>query len=394
MRDSQSLFDQLLAFGGKTIGSADVHRLLGTAPDERLIELGEELVNRKHAQALVLFDEAMQSGVQVGELTDQLLAYFRDLMVLAAGAGEALLLSVADEQRANLARQASAAGLQTVLAALQILAETKYRMKGAAFSRVLLELALVRIGTLDQLDNLSELVSQLRQGQSGGGSPAAPSVARATAAPSRERIEPSTQAGRCAAGPDRTAVGLGGETANQDVSEVWRSNLGDAVPEPIKTNVAPPHSSTESSVQPVATMPFEPGREAQIWTQVLAILSDMTKTHAKNVSRAAISGPNTLVLMFPKGYHLSKQYLERSPEQIRRIENALEHVVGAAIRVSLAEDDRESSAPREPRKEAPLANANNAPEPERDALVRRAMSVFGATVVKTESGVAPAGNQE
>src|SRR6185295_1182734 len=39
MRDSQSLFDQLLAFGGKVIDAADVHRLLGTAPDDRLVEI-------------------------------------------------------------------------------------------------------------------------------------------------------------------------------------------------------------------------------------------------------------------------------------------------------------------------------------------------------------------
>src|SRR5579872_4618574 len=46
LRDSQSLFDQLLAFGGKSIDAADVHRLLGTAPDERLVDLGQALVGR------------------------------------------------------------------------------------------------------------------------------------------------------------------------------------------------------------------------------------------------------------------------------------------------------------------------------------------------------------
>src|SRR5262249_43301318 len=81
-------------------------------------------------------------------------------------------------------------GLQTIIAAAQILAETKNRMKGAVFSRVLLELALVRIATLDQLDNLAELIGQLRPGKSTGGGPAAPSVARATATP------PQRQAGR------------------------------------------------------------------------------------------------------------------------------------------------------------------------------------------------------
>src|SRR5579863_1943194 len=102
MRSEESLFDQLLAFGGKTIGAADVHRLLGTAPDERLVDLGQALVNRDRSRVLALFDEALQSGVQISELTEQLLAFFRDLMVLACGAADAPLLSLGDEQRSAL----------------------------------------------------------------------------------------------------------------------------------------------------------------------------------------------------------------------------------------------------------------------------------------------------
>src|SRR5262245_29918999 len=187
MRDSQSLFDQLLAFGGKSIQAADVHRLLGTAPDERLVELGTALLDRQPAQVLKKLDGALASGVQAGELTDQLLTYFRDLMVLACGAHDATLLSVDDEQRSILTKQAAGAGsgLQTILAAAQILAETKNRMKGATFSRLLLELALVRIATLDQLDSVAELIGQLRQGKAPPGGPAVPSVARTTAVPSK-----------------------------------------------------------------------------------------------------------------------------------------------------------------------------------------------------------------
>src|SRR5205807_3752135 len=39
MRDAQSLLDQLLAFGGERLTSEQVHRLLGTAPDDRIVEL-------------------------------------------------------------------------------------------------------------------------------------------------------------------------------------------------------------------------------------------------------------------------------------------------------------------------------------------------------------------
>jgi DNA polymerase-3 subunit gamma/tau len=406
MRDSQSLFDQLLAFGGKAISPADVHRLLGTAPDDRLIELGEALVGRQPARALVLFDEAMQSGAQVSELADQLLAYFRDLMVLASGAAEALLLSVADEQRCHLAKQAAATGLQSVLAALQILAETKYRMKGAAFSRVLFELALVRIGTLDQLDDLRELVGRLRQGQAGGAGPAAPSVARATSPPSTGILSSRATLTRATGHELPSATSPDSPPRPADSSATLDSSNGSSGPALLDLgrpnrgqllSVDPASHLDPLSVASVAGIPFEPGREHEIWTQVLTLLSDMTKTNAKNVSRTAISGPNTLVLTFPKGYHLSKQYLERSPEHLGRVEKALELVVGRPIRVTLAVDNSAPTARETPTKkpvEQLSTSSAKIPEPASDPLVQRAMAVFGATVIKTESGIGPARNQE
>ncbi len=361
MRDSQSLFDQLLAFGGKTIGAADVHRLLGTAPDERLVDLGQALVSRERSRVLELFDAALQSGVQISELTDQLLAFFRDLMVLACGASEAPFLSVGDEQRGALTKQAASAGLQTILAALQILAETKHRMKGATFSRVLLELALIRIGSLDQLDDLAELVGRLRQGSGGLGGPAVPSVARVTAGPSLTEKKPVS--------------------ANPTAPEQPRD---------------PPQSGPCENVVPKELIPFEAGRESDILSQVLLLLSDMAKSNAKNVSSAAISGPNTLVLTFPKSYHFSKQFFDKSPEQLKRVEKAIEQVVGRPVQASLAVDESNAQAP-EIRIDSPARESRPDAEPrqqqlaeaERDVLVQRALSVFGATVVKTERGVAP-----
>lgn len=374
MRDSQSLFDQLLAFGGKKITAADVHRLLGTAPDERLIELVRALLARERAQVLAIFDAALSAGVQVSEFTDQLVACFRDLMVLACGAGQATLLSVADEQRKSLEEQASRAGLQTILAALQILAESKNRMKGVAFSRVLLELALIRISTLDELDNLAELVGQVRQGKPVSPQPAVPGVGRTTS-PVAKPAAPASQA------PIR-------DPSSRD--EAPRGTTGSGPPE---MNTQTPAagdlnqgSDPAGTVHALDTIPLEPGRESDIWTQVLSDLSDMAKANAKNVSRAAISGPNGLVLTFPKSYHFSKQYFERSPEQLSKIERALQRVVGRAIRVDLALD--ETAVPRSEQSDSADVRAvdRKIVEAERDPLVQRALAVFGASVVRVESG--------
>lgn len=162
MRDSQSIFDQLLAFGEENISAVDVHRLLGTASDDRLIDIGQALVDRDKAKSIDSFHEALDGGVQLGELTDQLLFYLRDLMILASEAASVDLLSVAPISRELLQKQAETWGLQSIVAAMQILSDAKGRMQRVTYGRALAELALVRIAMLEDLSNISELVDRLR----------------------------------------------------------------------------------------------------------------------------------------------------------------------------------------------------------------------------------------
>jgi DNA polymerase III subunit gamma/tau len=165
MRDSQSIFDQLLAFGEENISAVDVHRLLGTASDDRLIDIGQALVDRDKAKAIDSFHAALDGGVQLGELTDQLLFYLRDLMILASEATSVGLLSVAPISREMLQKQAEAWGLQTIVAAMQILSDTKGRMQRVTYGRALAELALVRIAMLEDLTSISGLIDKLRSGE-------------------------------------------------------------------------------------------------------------------------------------------------------------------------------------------------------------------------------------
>lgn len=165
MRDSQSIFDQLLASADKRISAAEVHRLLGTASDERLIELFAAIISRQRAQTLTLFSQALADGAQLGEFTDQILVYLRDLMVLAAEATNVPLLSVSENNRAPLTQQAQSWGLNTIVAALQIISEAKLKVQRVTFGRAIIELSLIRLTLLEQLQSLDALLSELTSPQ-------------------------------------------------------------------------------------------------------------------------------------------------------------------------------------------------------------------------------------
>src|SRR5437588_4530733 len=64
MRDAESLLDQVLSFGGEQLTADQVHRLLGTAHDERVLALAAAVVDHDPARALDLLAIQMEYGLQ------------------------------------------------------------------------------------------------------------------------------------------------------------------------------------------------------------------------------------------------------------------------------------------------------------------------------------------
>jgi DNA polymerase-3 subunit gamma/tau len=381
MRDSQSLFDQVLAFGSETIAADDVHRLLGTAPDQRLIELMDAVISRQRGKVLELFHAALASGVQLGELTDQLLSYVRDLLVLSTGAAGVPLLSVADEKSPLLQQQAGAWGLRTIAAALQILADTKGRMQRVNYGRPLAELALIRLSLLEDLDSLEQLIQQVKSGAPTGGN-AAPAGARPMPAASGGGGTP-----RSAAPPERAP------------SDRRLSLPPAAMPgEPPAPRAAPPSDSPQVAHAPQvaqaavadpesADPPFrlEPGTEMEFWAQVTASITDMLRDNARKAASAAISGPNLLVLTFSKSYDQCRKFCER-PDNVARLEKLVTATAGRPLRIAFktveaapAEHPPEAT-PKARRPEGLLKRGEVVTDP----LVQKVLAEFGGTVVKAE----------
>jgi DNA polymerase-3 subunit gamma/tau len=355
MRDSQSLLDQVLAFGEDRITADDVHRLLGTAVDERLIEMLDALIQRRRDSVLELFDRALADGVQLDELVDQLLNYFRDLMVLAAGAESVTLMSVSLDHRGKLAEQAEQWGLQTIVAALQILAETKTRMFRVSFGRALTELALIRIALLEELDRLEDMIQGLKSGSdfSGSGQPQSPQ-------------KKSTRS--------RASLGAGGgskATPNRGNAEKKTIN-GDDLGQQVAT----------TAPQKISHVKFQKGCERELWSQVVSLINDMLKDHVKAISNVAISGPNHLELAFPRSYHFSKQYCER-PEVLGRLETLAEKVTGQPIRIAfrLVEEEPDAQVKSTSNREALDSRSASRHEPVTNLFVEQVKSVFGAKVI-------------
>ena len=114
----------------------------------------------------------------------------------------------------------------------------------------------------------------------------------------------------------------------------------------------------------------------------------MLKANASQASGIAISGPNSLEILFPKSYYLSKQYCDRA-EPMARLQKVVEAVTGQKVRIStrLADEESVSHEANQPNPSPPVAD--EAVRPEDDPLVRQVIDVFGAKVVKVEGRNVP-----
>jgi DNA polymerase-3 subunit gamma/tau len=147
---------------------ADVEAL---AQDDRLHGLLQAMVQRNAAQALTLLHATLQEGVDAGQLAEQLVGSLRDLMVAHVGGAAELMLYYSPAQFEAMKAEAQSWGLETLLAAAQVLDQAMARMRHSTHPRLLLEMALIRIAELEDLASLSQLLAEMSAGE--GGRPAA-----------------------------------------------------------------------------------------------------------------------------------------------------------------------------------------------------------------------------
>lgn len=315
MRDSQSLFDQLLAFGSEQITAADVHRLLGTAPDDRLTDLVEALIERRRDEALSRLDAALSEGVQLDAFTDQLVNYLRDLMVTGCGAVDVPLLAVGSESRDALKRQSERWGLSTITTAMQILAEAKSRMQRVTYGRALAELALVRISQLEDLDGIDVLIAQLKSGQTGSISVSSIST---NAPANRPAVTRPVIESSAVKSPQKKTELTADEPNVQVIEQSSVPNLQAGV------------SSVSPAPSPVIEWKDGCGNELQ--QAIVNRLNDMIGTSLRRAAPTAIVGPNLLEFSLPINYDVERRTLDR-PETVARLEAIAAELVGKPIRI-------------------------------------------------------------
>ncbi len=197
VRDAESILDQLVSYCEKEITFQDVYDVLGLVEWQVLHSLCEGLRKQDVAVLLRIVEDVVGSGKDLAEFTQEILRYFRNLLVIKSGAPKDLL-ALPETEVEEMARSAESYTLTELIRLVEQFAELTGGLESQLAQRTALEALLIRIAmrTVDvSLDSVLEklaLLSEganLREGAKVQDAPTAP-PAQKTAPPTPKKESP------------------------------------------------------------------------------------------------------------------------------------------------------------------------------------------------------------
>ncbi|MFM8626608.1 MAG: DNA polymerase III subunit gamma/tau [Actinomycetota bacterium] len=316
-RDTLSALELVAAGGG---GATE-----GTDTDDMVRAITE----RDHGAALAAVARAVQSGRDPRAFTDDLVRTLRDCFLAIMSPD---LVQAPAARLAEVDAMGRALGPQRTVQAMETLGEMLVEMRHAPDTRLLLEVAVVRLASPafdDSVENLMVRIKQLeddvrelRTNGGGAGRPAGP-------------INPTTgraQVGGLAhtGGNPRPAAASEPMPATAETSSTEPSPASAEAPAP-RVAAPAPASAPAAPVAPAKTS--SAGDPAQLWPQVIDSLTKFSRALFRTTTVSSVDGQVVTVRLS------GNTPLKRAEEQAASLQAAITAVCGGKWRVAFVHGD-------------------------------------------------------
>ncbi len=175
VRDAVSLLDQIIAFSGRSVTAIDVATILGLSDTTFFARLVGSIGDGDPASILESLQEASDTGRDFKMLYRDLLAFVRNLLLLAGGANEAML-AASPEDLIIMRAAREKFSYTELLRIANLLLRDDETVNRAEHQRLAVEIALLKAATFPKLRSVEEAIA-------GGGAVVAPSGEKPARAP-------------------------------------------------------------------------------------------------------------------------------------------------------------------------------------------------------------------
>ncbi|PIC68990.1 DNA polymerase III subunit gamma/tau [Sporosarcina sp. P16b] len=144
MRDALSMLDQAVSFSGDELTTSDALLVTGAIGEEIFYQLAQSIQTKDAGSALSLLNELIAEGKDVGRLAEDMITFFRDMLLLGTAPELTSLLElISDGERfQELAKEFHSDELYRYI---DILSKTQQEMRFSNHGKVYIESALLKM---------------------------------------------------------------------------------------------------------------------------------------------------------------------------------------------------------------------------------------------------------
>ena len=161
MRDALSILDRCISFTEGRIEYQTVIDLLGTVNYEVIMQAAGSIIEKDIEKTMVIVDDILNMGKEITFFLDELIIYFRNLLIVKTTKATENLLKVADDALEEFKTVCDKLSIDEIVYYIEELSTTQVECKRALNPRILLETRLIKLMRNSSMNNIDEVIARL-----------------------------------------------------------------------------------------------------------------------------------------------------------------------------------------------------------------------------------------
>jgi DNA polymerase-3 subunit gamma/tau len=368
LRDAENLLERVVSSAGKELTLTNVEETLGLGSNLLLHELTEAIEGRNLAIGLATLNKLSKQGMDLAQCLHQLIAYFRDLRLLAIDSQLDELIQNPKSELSELKEKAQQISVDRLSRIIKILMHANREIKEYGYAQLQLESALIQINAIKETIQLDEIINKLiaieqKIDSSESESAPTPNPALPSSTRSHETPEPTFE--------------IDNPVRPSQESETSSQTPPKPAPEESESvaNTNPPNQTAARNLDELPT----------VWEEVISRLQEVSPFLAHSPLKDAVptvNGEDQIKIVYPAG----TVFLDYN-ETEKNITNSFRDILGKPVQIELVRGEvvaQPEEIPESSDEEIQTTPMMRRQQAEEDEQIRSVLDLFDARILETQ----------
>jgi DNA polymerase III subunit gamma/tau len=168
MRDSQSLLDQVINFGGSQIETKQVAQALGLVDRALLYQMLKGVIEHKPEECLEAIEKVYSAGYDLSEFSSEMLEILRNATLVVLSPKSQRFVDIPEDEKNQLISMAKHSTADVFTRSFQVMLDVHEQVSRSPRPKLALEMAVARLISIRPARPIDELIEQINKMEGGG----------------------------------------------------------------------------------------------------------------------------------------------------------------------------------------------------------------------------------